>query len=39
MDSIVHTVLNKAIIERDESKSETLGPYAVVFNEIIYFAA
>jgi hypothetical protein len=38
MDSIVQTTLNEASISRDENKVETLGPFAVLFGEIIYFA-
>ena len=38
MDSIVQTTLNEASINRDFSKVDTLGPFAVVFSEILYFA-
>ena len=38
MDSIVQTTLNEATKARDFDKVETLGPFAVVFSEIIFFA-
>ena len=38
MDSIVQEILNEASISRDLKKVDTLGPFAVVFSEILYYS-